>query len=60
MLVHLVRDLFNEAKKNAPAIIFIDEIDSVGAVVALVLVVVMMNATNIESDIGRDGRIRTK
>jgi cell division protease FtsH len=25
-----VRDLFNEAKKNAPAIIFIDEIDSVG------------------------------
>ena len=25
-----VRDLFNEAKKNAPAIVFIDEIDAVG------------------------------
>ena len=25
-----VRDLFNEAKKNAPAILFIDEIDAVG------------------------------
>jgi len=25
-----VRDLFNEAKKNAPCIVFIDELDSVG------------------------------
>ena len=38
-----VRSLFEDAKKAAPAIIFIDEIDAVGRNVVSVLVEVMMN-----------------
>lgn len=39
-----VRDLFKQAKKNAPAIVFIDEIDAVGPIVAPVWVADTTNA----------------
>ena len=40
-----VRDMFEQGKKNAPCIIFIDEIDAVDGIVVLDLVVAMMNVS---------------
>lgn len=39
-----VRDLFSQAKKNAPCIVFIDEIDAVGASAAQASAAVTTNA----------------
>ena len=38
-----VRDMFEQGKKNAPCIIFIDEIDAVGHIVAPGLAAAMMS-----------------
>lgn len=42
-----MRDLFTKAKKNAPAIIFIDEIDAVDAAAVVAWAVVMTNASRL-------------
>ena len=42
-----VRDLFAQAKQNAPAIVFVDEIDAVGRHVVQVLVGEMMNVNKL-------------
>lgn len=47
-----VRDLFEQAKKNAPSIVFIDEIDAVGDAEVQVLAADTMNASDIEPAVG--------
>ena len=42
-----VRDMFDQAKKNAPRIVFIDEIDAVGRHRVLVMVVGMMRGNKL-------------
>ncbi len=39
-----VRDMFEQAKKNAPCIVFIDEIDAVGRALASVSAAATTNA----------------
>ena len=43
-----VRDMFEQAKRHAPCIIFIDEIDAVVVIVVQVQVVVMMSVNKPE------------
>ena len=40
-----VRDMFEQAKKNAPCIVFIDEIDAVGRIAAPALAAAMTSAS---------------
>jgi len=55
-----VRDLFEQGKKNAPCIVFIDEIDAVGGTGARVSAAARRARADAEPVAGRDGRVRVE
>merc|ERR1719450_1511295 len=51
-----VRDLFEQAKKNAPCIVFIDEIDAIGGNSGVIVLAATNRADTLDSALIRPGR----